>query len=311
MQRKTPRRTKSERSLAYLLAFSFAACTPAVLADQRDVLNAQKYVKEVGENQEESITAHFDLACAYLEDEKYQKADDAFNKAVAIEKRVGLTTHGIVTLYMDWAERLVEHYEFKKNPELLKQATQAIAGATLATKRIPLHDSVYYHQQMIDFFRKVGMKAEEKKQIQIFDNSLSAVEQGPLESHEITQIGFALKQLAAMHARALSVHEIHHGTKPTEQVTSDNTPSKPKTIKQSEFSKAECYMLRANQVFSRLAENSHIRLQEQRELIFWFRYYGRKSQEEFQTRQLAKLVHSNDLKIMFPPVERCLGCGRG
>ncbi len=97
-----------------------------------------------------------------------------------------------------------------------------------------------------------------------------------------------------------SVGFLNSGTTSTLKVVADKTPAAPNTVKASDYSRAECFQLRAIQQYSRLPDNDITRINAQRRTALWYRYLGQTQKEEIQTLELVKLMHTEDRALLFP-----------
>jgi hypothetical protein len=113
-----------------------------------------------------------------------------------------------------------------------------------------------------------------------------------LDRNGILSTAMIFQRLAQKHAPSLNFR----GSRmvPQVQVVADDAPAKDGNIKQKNYNAAEGYRLRAMALYNRLPETDPTRINEQRNLASWFYHYGQKQQEELQTQQLSKLLHTTD-----------------
>jgi hypothetical protein len=314
-------RTKSARMLASLIALGLSVGALPAMADKQAVQQAEKQVSDFaahnGKNSRGYPSQLAYLAGIYIANSMYKEADDAFNKAIDLQKANDSSNSELPNMYTTYAISLLQasadkDVPQKTQPELKDKGQKVLlTGLAVANKFPPASSQkLFYLIGMIDAFRIAGMKKEEQAQIAVVDQELKALESnGKLKPQEIMQVAQVLLRMSGLYCNASVFRAARMA--PPKQVVGDNEPDKPNTVKQKNFKSAEAYQLRAMAQYNKLREGDPTRTEMQRNLVYWYRQFGQTKQEEFQTQQLSKLLRTSDRDKLFPQPPPCPACGMG
>lgn len=315
-------KTKSARVLTSIFALGLSVGALPALADSKYVEQAEKslqdYVSQHGKANSAYPSMAMNLVSVYLSNGMTKKADDTFNEAIQSAKAQSKSPAELPGMYMSYAMGIAQNCMNKNLPQYKTQKTElelahkillkglSIANQSPAASTIRLN----YLSDMIDCYKMGSMKAEEAVQLQVVDQQLKLLEANEkLKPAEIAQVAFTLIKLSRHYCPSPMFRAAR--MMPPMQVVSDSTAEKPNTVKSKDFKAAESYQLRAMAQYNRLAENDPSRIEAQRSLASWYHLYGQTKQEEFQTQQLSKLMHTTDRNKLFPQPAPCPACGMG
>ena len=201
----------------------------------------------------------------------------------------------------------------KKTQQMLRDRAKKVmdSGMAIANQFPPASTQrQFYLLGTIEGYKIAGMKAEEQAQIKAVDPNLKALESNNnLPPQEIMQVAMTLVQMSGLYCPAPAFRAARM-MQPF-QVVPDGSPGKPQTVKASDFKNAEAYQLRALAMYNKLREGDPTRIEAQRAIVHWYHLYGQTKQEEFQTQQLSKLMHTTDRDKLFPQPAPCPACGMG
>jgi len=327
---------KSAPLLSSILLCSLATNTPPAPASQADLEAAEASVKKFEMQNNTSNSSYSGqlmyLAGTYLNNGMRKEADAAFNKAIESCKARPDGTKQIPRLMLNWSlclaspnstvklpanasKEAVEHAKTAQRKQFDDDFPKAekimLAGLALANA-MPAASSerIDYMLGTVNFYKIMEKKPQEQARTKALDEHLQALENDKkLKSEEITQVAYSLVQMANLYCAGAPTHLLKRMN--PEEVVSDDAPDKPNTVKAKDFKIAEAYQLRAIAQYDRLPETVPWRLDAHRSLIIWYRHFGKAKEEEFQTEQLCKLMHTTDRNLLFPQSPPCPGCGMG
>lgn len=314
-------KSKSARVLTSLMAFGLCTGALPAMADKQAVQQAEKQVSDYaarnGKNNRGYPAQLAYLAGVYIANSMYSEADDAFNKAVELQKSIDSSSAELPGMYTTYAMSLLQASTTKTLPaktqqELKERGQKVLLSGLPIANTFPAVSSqrLFYLLGMVEGYRMAGMKKEELAQIAAFDQDLKTLESNAnLKPQEIMQVAQILLRMAGLFCPTPAFRAARM-MQPM-QVVSDDAPEKPGTVKQKNFKAAEGYQLRALAQYNRLRDSDPTRTEAQRSIVFWYRLFGQTKQQEFQTEQLSKLMRTTDKDKLFPQPPPCPACGMG
>ncbi len=315
-------KNKSARLLGSIVALGIAAGTLPAMADSRYVEQVEKslqdFVAQHGKDNGSYPGLAMNLVSVYLSNGMAQKADETFKQAVESAKAHSTSPAELPGMYMSYAMGIAQNCTNRSLPQNKNQKAELdLAHKTLLKGLSIVNQSpeklsmrLNYLSDMIECYKMGGMKAEASVQLQVVDQQLKLLESDDkLKPEKITQVASTLIKLSRQYCPS-PMFRAARMMQPM-QVVSDDSPIKPNTVKSKDFKAAEAYQLRAMAQFNKLPENDPSRIEAQRAFASWYHLYGQTKQEEFQTQQLSKLMHTTDRNKLFPQPPPCPACGMG
>lgn len=300
--------------LSSLIAIGLTAGALPARADKAAIESAEASVKtfetRAGTSNPSYTGQLLYLASVYHSNGMNKEADATFSKAVDICKKQPDRKAEIPGMMLSWAMTLVSRSK-AGDAEMTKAEKVLLEGLALANA-LPAasKERINYLIGTASFYRTAGKKAEEQARLKAADEHLAGLEKTEkLSNEDITTTAASLVQLAAMYTPPIPNHVFR--MMPPVQIIADNAPSKPNTIKSKDFKTAEALQLRAIAQYDRLPETVPWRIEAHRKLVLWYRHFGQAKEEEFQTQQLSKLMHTTDRAKLFPQPAPCPACGMG
>lgn len=312
---------KSARVITSLVAVALTVGALPAFADKQHVETAERsvadFAKRNGTNHRMYGAQLANLCNVYIANEMFDKAAETFNKAVEVQKSndksnielPGFHSTYAMSLYQASAKAGIN----KKTQQMLRERAKKVmdTGLAIANQFPPTSSQKqYYLLATIEGYRIAGMKAEEQAQIKTFEPDLKTLESNnKLTAQDIIQVAMTLTRISGLYCPAPAFRAARM-MQPF-QVVPDGSPDKPQTVKVSDFKNAEDYQLRALAMYNKLPENNPTRVEAQRSIVHWYHLYGQTKQEELQTQQLSKLMHTTDRDKLFPQPAPCPACGMG
>ncbi len=298
-------------------------------ADKAAVQSAEASVKtfetRVGTSNPSYTGQLMYLAGIYQANGMRKEADVTFHKALDSCKQRADGQNEVPGLMLRWAMTLASPYstvnkdnkaaqeedrkayetDLPKAEKILLDGL-ALANALPATSK----ERISYMLGTVSFYRVLERKPQEQARLKAVEDHLSALgKDEKLNNEEITEVAYNLVKLANLYCQVPPIHAMK--MLPPVQVVSDDVPAKSNTVKSKDFKKAEELQLRAIAVYDRLPETVPWRIEAHRALVIWYRHFGQSKQEELQTQQLSKLMHTTDRSKLFPQPPPCPACGMG
>lgn len=254
---------------------------------------------------------------SYVAKGQYDLADDAFNRSIELYKSFDKSNSDLPGWYAMYARHLLQasakpSIDKKEQQMLRARAKKVLDSGSLIANKFPTtsQQKQTYLLNTIEGYKLAGMRAEGEEQIEAVQSDLSELEiDNKLTDQEIIRVAATLRQISSFYCPSPLARVIRMIS--PYQVVSDETPDKPQTVKKSDFKKAENLQLRALAMYNKLPEGDVIRVEAQRSIVLWYHLYGQTKQEEFQTQQLSKLMHTTDRDKLFPQPAPCPACGMG
>lgn len=314
-------KNKSARTLASLVALGLSVSALPALAGKQHVEQAERQVRDqeasTGKNNGGYTSQLANLAGVYVENGMYKEADEAFNKAIELQKSIDSLSIEFPGMYIQYAHKLFEAGVTKRLPhdtetQLRERAQKVLLSGLQIANKFPPNSArrLYYQVEMIGLYQSAGLKKEEQAQIVALDEELKAQESNAnLKPQEIMEVAQILLTMARRYCPSPAFRAARM-MQPM-QVVSDDSPEKQGTVKQKNFKSAEAYQLRAMAMYNKLRDGDPTRTEAQRSLVYWYRLFGQAKQQEFQTQQLSKLMRTTDKDKLFPQPPPCPACGMG
>lgn len=309
---------KSTPVLSSLIICGIAAGNSPAFCNQADVESAEASVKtfeaRVGTSNPSYTGQLMYLAGIYQANGMREKADTTFAKAIDSCKTRTDGYLQVPHLMLNWAMALASPLkgEQKASDADLLKAEKILQDGLALANALPTSakERSSFLLGSVNFYRVIDNKAKEQARLKAADEYLLALEKNPkLGNSEITQVAYDLVQMSNLYCQAPQPHIMK--MLPPVNVVSDDSPNKPNTVKLKDFKTAEAYQLRAIAQYDRLPETVPWRVEAHRSLIIWYRHFGQAKQEELQTQELCKLMHTTDRSLLFPQHRPCPGCGMG
>lgn len=296
--------TKRTVALLYLMNLGLLTSVQSALADDLQVRIIEKDVKKYaelhGENASDYPSRLVSLAEVYLANGMREKADKAFEQAIAAQNRFRFPELEMPQLYLTWANTL-------GRSDLPKAKQLLLDGMVVADKNLfGSKERLSYMCGMVSFYRLFGLKAEEQKQFNLLDEQLTALEKAKdLNERIIEAVADTLLQMSNFLCTPRP-----RNFRPSERMTivGNNDRITDKTVHEQTFKEAEKYQKRAMAQFDMLPLDKrlrgHIGLKE------WYEFYGQTWQAENESRTLDSISKGKNWKRLTMPT-MCYGCGMG
>ncbi len=192
-----------------------------------------------------------------------------------------------------------------------KSADAAIAKAlrmpTICKER---HELLF---QAIHVFKSLGDQSKVQQIAADIEKSVRMSEQEKnLTAAQIKNLAGDLVTLSNVFAPAMR-WQISFFQQPI-SVVADTASKDTEGVREEDFNAAEGYRLRAISLVDRLPPKDPTRIQQHREIVGWYKHYGKQNQYEAQLHKLGNLFGTQNVNYLFPPPgppKECLGCGRG
>lgn len=304
-------KNKQTKVLTSLLAVGFTAGAIPAHADKAAVETAEASVKmfekRAGTSNPSYTAQLMYLANVYLGNNRDKDAEITYNKALTVLKSASDRKDDVPGLMLQWAMMLASN---KNGPK--EKAEKVMLDGLQGANELPATSikRIRYLIGTVNFYNVIGKPAEKQARLKAADEYLATLEKNSkLTNEEITNVAASLVQLAEIYTFPMPIMRFRQP--PIMRIVPDGSPDAPNTVREKEFRAAEALQLRAIVQYDRLPETVPWRIEAHRKLILWYRTLGQTKQEEFQTQQLSKLMHTTDRDKLFPQPAPCPACGMG
>jgi hypothetical protein len=305
---------KTKTAISLILAFSAAqGVLPALgygLAEAK--FNVESTKKDRRTNPSCYAHSMMMLAIEYFYAGMPGKADEVFRNSVPIARMSEGIDQGDLVAHMTmWAQLLAEGRDQtgvikKEDYGRLERATMnAIA---LANRRMTYSDKRMQSLWAFEIFDKTQNRKQREKHQKIVLQVCDEVERNlNADSKDLNNAVAILLKLAEIEFPAGPIKEM-----PQYVVSIEPDSNASSKLTQSRFAVAEAYKLRAAKLADRLPASDYVRIDQRRQLVYWYTLFGQKEKAAEQTEILVRLIDSRDPKVLFPARQPCQGmCGLG
>jgi hypothetical protein len=303
-------------------------------ADQAHLARAEKELREY--SRDKDLTGRYAdhlyyLAGLYRENGMRRKSDETFQKFLTLW-RTKPHPESEASLLLGWASTLTEKRrefsypkgtsekvmeldqerdEVEHRQDLVKAAKIADDALAMASRMAPTsNEKINVIFSAISVYESTGNKAKKQRLISELDKTLAAQEQNPnLTAKQLKEVAAHLNALAELFAPMPFWRQVMNQSRP--KLGQNMDQDKPYGVTQNKFDLADSYRIRAMALYDRLPARDHDRIIAQRNLVAWYKCYGKSDKYNQQLRKYGSLLGSNDPNVLFPPPAECPGCGRG
>lgn len=293
----------NKKGVAWLLTALSLATVNIAQADEAAVKKAEKDLKyfetKYGVNHPNYISYLLSTAQIYQQNGKRKKAQALADKLIKLAHGKGLQKE--VGMTYVWGSVLVNNRLPLRVPkQLSQQAKQKFIADYNKAKKEDIAKGITYLLKAKDMSKKLPYANPDRfgpqlELIRVKDKALAAKEEAALHND--------LKQAAKVVKSQNEIVRLAY--------TYDRLAQHEQAKGKENFENACKVKQEAIAVWNKLPEKNRSRIVANRRAVGWFRSMGKDDYAKEQTATLAKLLGSNDPKVLFPPRSPCPACGMG